>query len=34
MMKTHILYTVEKSTERRTQRDEEHIKWSNNLGEK
>jgi hypothetical protein len=32
-MKIHILYTIEKSTERRTQRDEELAKWLSGLGE-
>jgi hypothetical protein len=32
-MKTHILYTVGKSTERRTQKDEELMKWLGGLGE-
>jgi hypothetical protein len=30
---THILYTVGKRTERRTQRDEELTKWLSGLGE-
>jgi hypothetical protein len=32
-MKTHILYTVEKNTERRTPRDEELAKWLKDFGE-
>jgi hypothetical protein len=32
-MKIHILYTVGKSTDRRTQREEELAKWLSGLGE-